>query len=631
MGLPIVETYVPWGVHEVSPGAYDFGERDRRKDLAAFIDMAEEEELLVFIRPGPHINAELTWFGLPERVVHDPAVQARSPRGNPVVLFFPPRMFPVPSHASRVYHEELGRWYDAVGDIVGPRVYPNGPVVLLQVDNEAGYFFRNGPFCQDYHPDAVQQWQRFTSKRHGNLKELSAMHDTDYARLDDVVPPTQFGEGAFGELPSAGEFTKQLDWAEFQEQLLTDAITTMRKRMNRAGMNAPTVHNISLGELGLQASLPALERAVDLVGLDYYHPASEHATIKRRTLLLEGTTEAPYAPELGVGAPPWFTPLSHADSLTCAMTATAFGLRGFNLYMVVDRERWYGAPVDASGHPRKEADDWTRFISALDRTRFQTLERAIRVGLVVPREYTRFTRATHVYGAISPATLEAIGGAPTDGCRQDALGFDEPIQLAWWDALQRTAHALTEANVPYAYIDSEAPAKRFRRFDVLLCPTYEMLSPQTWARLKTATEHAHVVHGPKTPSIDTTFRAAEFPVIEDASTLDLSSDRLVSATVHEWIDRFDLQRPYPAAPPIETTVHHNGERDAVLFVMNPSTTAQTAEVRVPEPMSILDLFTAELFEGTKRVSVPMAPRSVRMFELDAHSQRRENPPRARRQ
>src|SRR5579871_3199207 len=86
MGLRLVDTYVPWGVHERSPGEFDFGSVDARLDVAAFLELAHEEGLRCVVRPGPHINAELTFFGVPERVVWDPECQARTPLGNPVML-----------------------------------------------------------------------------------------------------------------------------------------------------------------------------------------------------------------------------------------------------------------------------------------------------------------------------------------------------------------------------------------------------------------------------------------------------------------------------------------------------------------------------------------------------------------
>src|ERR1700686_3137412 len=59
MGLRLVDTYVPWGVHETAPGEYDFGRRDARLNVARFLEMAHEVGLRCVLRPGPHINAEL--------------------------------------------------------------------------------------------------------------------------------------------------------------------------------------------------------------------------------------------------------------------------------------------------------------------------------------------------------------------------------------------------------------------------------------------------------------------------------------------------------------------------------------------------------------------------------------------
>src|SRR5207253_450692 len=99
-GFRMVDTYVPWGTHERAPGEFDFGERDPRLDLVRFLRMAHERELWVILRPGPHINAELSLFGLPERIVWDRDCQARTPRQNPVMLPMVPVAFPVPSYAS---------------------------------------------------------------------------------------------------------------------------------------------------------------------------------------------------------------------------------------------------------------------------------------------------------------------------------------------------------------------------------------------------------------------------------------------------------------------------------------------------------------------------------------------------
>jgi len=616
--LPMVESYVPWSVHEVAPGEFDFGERDRRKDLGAFLDLAEELGLRVFLRPGPHINAELTHFGIPPRVLEDPECQAKSPRGNPVLLYFPPRMFPVPSYASEAYLEEVGGWMKAVGRVVGPRIWPDGPVVLLQVDNEGGFFFRNGPFCQDYHDDALGLWHSFLAERYGDLESVARAHGAEYTGWAEVSAPTVF-DGSEG----PGALARQLDWAAFHEALLSGAIGRIRKRMEHAGLRAPTVHNVSLGDGGLPVSVPSLAREVDLVGLDYYHPAHEMQTVKRRTLYLAGTCATPYAPELGVGAPPWFTPLSHHDSLTTALTALAYGVRGFNLYMAVDRDRWYGAPIDADGRPRNEASDWRRLLHALEQMRFHELERRAEVALVWPREYARLARACHLLGAMSPATLEALGGTPIDACRSDRLGFDEPIQLAWWELLERMAEALTAANVPYVYVDSEAPAARLASRRVVFAPAFELASAERWERLLELAERVHVVYGPHLPSLDETLRPRVFDRPGGAPPTRVTHE-MAHALVHDWVDRFDLERPYAALPPVDTSVHRRGDEDVALFVLNPGSPL-TAEITLPGPTLAEDVLTEERFEGEERLQVPMAARQTRLLKLDIRKRR----PRAR--
>src|ERR1700722_3379451 len=71
MGLGLVDVYVPWGVHEIAPGLFDFGDKKAQLDVVRFLRLAEARGLKVVLRPGPHINAELTYFGIPERIVWD--------------------------------------------------------------------------------------------------------------------------------------------------------------------------------------------------------------------------------------------------------------------------------------------------------------------------------------------------------------------------------------------------------------------------------------------------------------------------------------------------------------------------------------------------------------------------------
>jgi len=60
-----VETYVPWNLHEIRPGEFDFGTKNPFLNVRKFIMEAQEEDLLVIFRPGPYICSEWDFGGLP--------------------------------------------------------------------------------------------------------------------------------------------------------------------------------------------------------------------------------------------------------------------------------------------------------------------------------------------------------------------------------------------------------------------------------------------------------------------------------------------------------------------------------------------------------------------------------------
>lgn len=630
LGLPIVETYVPWQVHEVAPGNYDFGRVDPKKDLRAFVELAQELGLFVFLRPGPHINSEMTWFGLPERIVYDKACQARSPSQGPVVLGFPPRMFPVPSYASRTFFTEVGRWFEAVANEVRDLIYPNGPIVLLQVDNEASYYFRDAPYDQDYHPDAIEQLRDWVLATHGTLEDAGRAHRTTYAKREDIVAPTRFDVPESGADHAAYEgLGLHLDWAAFREDLITRAIKDFKELLANVGLTGvPTTHNLPLGEISSPTSLPDLEDVVDLVGLDYYHARREHRVVKRRTLYLAGSSRLPIAPELGVGAPPWFTPLAHEDSLYTAMVAYAYGLRGMCLYMAVDRDRWYGAPIDAQGNPRLEAAGWKRLISALETTSFHTLVRRTPVAILLPREYMRLSRATHLLGPFTPVTIEAVGMSPVEASSEDELGFEGPIQVLWWKMVARFADALSERNVPYVLVDGDVPEARLAQYRALIVPSYDFASRQRWRAItQYAADGGLVIHGPAMPRLDETFTPRPFEVPRDAMRVLVDRDEDALTAVDALLAKApELTLDVAASPAsIEVTVHEDsGGAPRVIFVMNPTKepvratltrSGAWADTGGGPPWTLEDRMSGESFSFGASVDLSLPAASLRMLEV----------------
>ena len=130
LGFGMIETYIPWSIHEIAPGLFDWGTIDPRKDVEAFCQLCEARGLYLLVRPGPLINAELTDFGFPEWVLLDPEVQAHTSVGSlhldEAWGFHPPLQWPVPSYASPVFYKAVGQWFDAICPIIARHLAPSG-------------------------------------------------------------------------------------------------------------------------------------------------------------------------------------------------------------------------------------------------------------------------------------------------------------------------------------------------------------------------------------------------------------------------------------------------------------------------------------------------------------------------
>ena len=615
LGFRLVDTYVPWGVHEVAPGDFDFGRRDPRLDVKRFVTLAEKVGLHAIVRPGPHINAELTFFGLPERVVWEPEYQAKSPRGNPVVLPVPPLAFPIPSYASEAFLSEVGEWLAAVGAELSSLSWPKGPIVLLQVDNEGAMYFRDGVYDQDYHPDSLRGFRRFLQKKYLRVDALRRAHADENVTFAKAEPPVAFSA------KTAAELVPHLDWAEWQEQLLADSFARMKSDLVAAGFDrVPTSHNLPLSEGATPLDPERIGEVVALVGLDYYHGASppQRAEIARRTSELAARADArghsAFACELGAGFPPFFPPLTEADNAFTTLAALAYGLRGFNAYMAVERERWIGSPIDARGRRRPSAAFWKRLMASLERTRFWELERKVEVCIVVPRSFRRLTRVCHAFGPLSAALFQVLGGGAQEACLEDDFGLGRPIAIDPERFVRRVEHALDDARIPYAIVGGDLFdwAVEHARWTIALS------SGALERSIVEAAERAHargkaVTLGPAAPSHDESFRpqaAPELPLL----ALDAEA---IERAVHER----ELETLAVEPRGVHATVHRDAQgRECVLFLLNPGDDDVTARVDCVGAKEAVNGLDGERIRASAgRFSVRMLARSAVMLELTSDS------------
>jgi beta-galactosidase len=630
MGLGLVDVYVPWGRHEVEKGRFDFGEKNPRLDVARFIRMAGERGLAAVLRPGPHINAELTRFGLPERVLWDRECQARTPRNHPVMLPIPPLAFPVPSYASDAFHEETARWYEAMAKVLAPLCHPHGPIVLVQVDNEGALYFRDGPYDQDYHPDAMKLLREFLREKYASSRALAEAWGQPGLTFSRAMPPERF------DAKTADELARHIDWMEFHEYLLARAMQRFSTSLRELGFaGIPTMHNFPLGEVATALNAARMTDAIDLVALDYYHHATpgEHMTILRRTTALSARTEGrgvpAYGAEVGAGYPPFFAPMDEADSLYTLLAALAYGLRGYCLYMAVERDRWIVAPVDPHGRRRPLADDYEALSKALDATRFHELTRRAPVRLVVPRSLQRLARASHAFGPLTPALFNILGAGFRETCLEDDLGWGAPPTIEGETFIRAFERALTTRGVPYAYAGGESLETSISGASWIVCVLSGGVKPSLLAQLQTAERAGAVVTvGPSIPDRDGSMRRVSTP--HDASGLEIEpledatrADVLVARRIEQ------LGLPTFTVDPADAflTVHEDARGTAkVAFVMNPSPHELVASVAIPGAVALIDalpLRTGRPSFVDPRITrvagsfeVPMDARTVRMFAIE---------------
>jgi beta-galactosidase len=373
---------------------------------------------------------------------------------------------------------------------------------------------------------------------------------------------------------------------------------------------------------------------VDLVGLDYYQVASpeSRAIVARRTTELAVRTEAlgrpAYGCEMGAGFPPFFPPIQERDSAFVCLAALAYGLRGFNVYMAVERDRWIGAPIDVHGRPRPFAAFWTKLAAAVERTAFTTLTRKTPVRILTPRSERRLARVMHAFGPITGAFFAVVGKGARESVLEQDLGLGYPLGIEA-DSFAKTFEAALEARgVPFAWIGGEDRDVSLDGARWIVCATSGGLKPALFRRLEEkAAEGVRVTLGPREPSFNGGWRPLAEPLDlarlagnQDSVPVLLQDDPAeADAAVSRAIA--DLGLPTWACDPdgIFATVHEDAEgHPRVVFVLNPGEGDVLAQVHLgPDVHRAADALDGGVLEARHgALEVRMMPRTVRMLAIE---------------
>jgi beta-galactosidase len=592
LGLPLVESHVPWNVHETASGRYAW---TGARDLAKFLGLAADAGLGVVLRLGPQANAQLTYLGFPERLLRDADVLARAAHGGPAWLPAPPRMFPVPSYASARFHEHVRAWYEAVATVVSPFLAPEGPVVALGVDHEAQLFFRAGAFDLDYHPDAIAWWRE---------------------------------DGGDGEPPRAWDPAhphRSIRWVRFKERYVARALARFSASLDEVGLGGVArFHDLAPGDPAFQA-LPQISAAIGgPVGIDVYAARRDFVALRRRALHVVGSQALPLAPEVGLGGSPFLPPIDDdGDPLRARdalLTALAAGVRGFGLTEIVERDRFLGGAVDRHGHALPGAAWIAPLLAALRAVDWTSLRRAAPIALVASRADLRVAVASSVADPVTPIIADAFGLGP-GGAAELGRDPDGALYRRWFAAIEG---ALTLAEIPYVIVDEAAPVERLAGYAAVVAPTLDRVDRELWRHLKQLSEGRHVVViGPRVPIHD----ELGLPLGDDAPP-PRRSGRIRPGSLDDGTGLAEDLGGLAGEPPEAWLVDHPDDIDCaafadasgatrVVFVCSRAAVAETAEIVAPDDAVLRDPFDGETFTaGNGRVRVAVPARGVRMLLVE---------------
>lgn len=626
LGFNMIETYIPWGIHEVRPGVFDWGGDDPRKDIEGFIALCVERGMTLIVRPGPLINAELTDFGFPEWVVADPAVQARTALDTPHLDaasgFHPPRPFPVPSYASDAFYRYVAGWLDAVCPIITRHLAPRGPIIAVQSDNETSYLFFDKAYATDYSADSIRLYQTFLARRYGAIDALNAKYAAAYPGFSAVEPPRDCAISSRADVPWLR------DWLAYKEDQIRWCVARIADMLRERGVvGVPIFHDVAYQyQTPLDLNALEAEPSLDWVGMNLYRAKEDYAGATLRMRYLSGVTRLPFAPEFGCGIWSHHTntprPEEH-EFITLA--SLMYGLKAINFYMLVERDRWQGCPITRHGDYRPEYADFyhrlSRFLAARPLWRYT---RAPRAAALLNYDIGRYAAMTTTL-AFAHADLLRL---------PEALGeMNPPLDLRWDPRPEADLHrgdtwlgaalrGLRQRSGDYDLADSHTPLERLRRYDLLCLPTTDFLDGDAQERLLAyAASGGVVVFGPGLPTLDADLLPCDTlaAVVRAPGSAPYGEGRLV------WVDRARLPQALAELAPaahwrsdveeLDLVTQRDGPHE-LLFVANPTERAVRATLRGRDPVSARCVWgQAEDWRASATPIATLAPYSVTIWEM----------------
>ncbi|OGS17991.1 MAG: hypothetical protein A2219_04855 [Elusimicrobia bacterium RIFOXYA2_FULL_50_26] len=230
-GLNTVSSYIPWSWHEAAEGQFDFtGKTHPQRNLVGYLKKVQAHGLKFMARVGPVSNAEMVNEGIPGWLLDnypEVFVRGKEVTNLPHVTLL--------SYLNDTFLKFVGRWYEKVLPVVAQYRYPEGNIILVQLDNEIGmvHWLNKAP---DYSAGTEKMYRQFLQERYSSIEALNRAYGTSYADFGEIAQPSS----------GRDDQPKNLlwDWMNFYQYYYARYFNSLYEAYGKSGVGLPVLANI---------------------------------------------------------------------------------------------------------------------------------------------------------------------------------------------------------------------------------------------------------------------------------------------------------------------------------------------------------------------------------------------------
>ncbi len=416
-GFRIISTSVPWNLHQETSHDIDFtGFSDPRKDLVVFLELAREFGFKVIMRPGPWIAAQWPNGGFPDFLYRDLRLFARDSKGQELKL---PDDVGVeggylPSYLHPHYHHFLKNYFKNLIETTKNYIHPRGPVFMVELDFETSFGRYLDPGSADYNPDVIAKYYpAFLSSRYENIKKLCQVYKIKAESFKEVEPPREFSNVGIRELP------RVFDWFHFREYILRSYLAILEDLFKSYTVEPLFLRSLYFrpGDLLPAFCLSSIEREV-MLGANVF-PEGTYFDLLQKGRFLRGEYKFAWASSFISGKSATVQELkagemAYPDGLRrfYIVAGMVGGFNGFNHYMFVNRDHWYGAPLVSDGTITSGYEVIKNFNASILNIKLNALSRSCKICILGDRQYQwmRLLPETAQFNYMESLMKDSIGG-----------------------------------------------------------------------------------------------------------------------------------------------------------------------------------------------------------------------------